>query len=104
MAMRGGEIGLSSPLEMVRQILAGNWVEYDKDGWHIVSCPVFTMMEKVCTVGANVLPLEPWRQSYADVVYSNGHSKQLVKPGQKTIDITGRNSFVRIVLYGQGDR
>ncbi len=102
--LRGGEIGLNMPIEMVRQVLAGTWAEYEKEGWHIVSCPLFTMMEKVCPVGATVLPLVPWRQSYADVVYNGGHSKQLVKPGQKTIDISGRNSFVRIVQFGQGDK
>ena len=93
--MRGGEIGLNMPLDMVRQVLAGNWTEYDKDGWHIVSCPLFTMMEKGCPAGPSVLPLVPWRQGYADIVYDGGHTKKLVRPGQKTIDVDGRSSSVR---------
>ena len=102
--IRGGEISLNAPIEMIRQVLAGTWSEYEKDGWHIVSCPMFTVMEKVCPVGATVLPLKPWRQGYADIVYGQGNTKQLVKPGQNTIDITGQSSFVRIVQYGQGDK
>jgi hypothetical protein len=104
MAMRGGHIGLDMPVEMIRQVLEGNWNEYDRDGWHVVSCPVFTVMEKACQVGPQVFPLRPWRQTYADIVYDGGHDVKLVKPGQQTIDIEGQASFVRLVQYGQGDR
>lgn len=102
--MRGGEIGLNMPLDMVRQVLAGMWAEYVRDGWHVMSTPLFTVMEKVCQPGPNVFPLKVERQTYADIVYDGGCSKQLIKPGQNKIDITGQASFVRIVLFGQGEK
>ena len=60
---RGGSINLNQPLEMVRQVLSGDWVEYEKNGWHIVSCPLFTVMEKVCEEGTAMLPLTVWKQT-----------------------------------------
>lgn len=102
--MRGGEIGLNMPLDMVRQVLAGSWAEYVRDGWHVLSTPLFTVMEKVCQPGPAVFPLKVTRQTYADIVYDGGSSKALVKPGQTTLDVTGQASFVRIVLFGQGDK
>ena len=104
MAMRGGTIELSSPIEMVRNVLAGSWVEYERNGWHIVSCPLFTVMEKVCQAGNSLLPLAPWRQTFADIVSDSGSSKVLLKPGQTSIVIPGQASLVRIIVFGQGDR
>jgi hypothetical protein len=101
---RGGTIELSSPVEMVRNIMAGTWVEYERNGWHVFSCPLFTVMEKACQEGTDMLPLSPWRQTYAELVWSGGSSKQLLKPGETRIVISGQASFVRVVLYGQGDR
>jgi hypothetical protein len=100
---RGGQINLNQPLEMVRQVLSGDWTEYDKNGWHVVSCPLFTMMEKVCEEGTALLPLRVWHQTFADIVWDGGSTKQMLKPGQTSIVIDGQSSFVRIVVYGQGD-
>ena len=100
---RGGQINLNQPLEMVRQVLSGDWTEYDKNGWHVVSCPLFTMMEKVCEEGTAMLPLRVWHQTFADIVWDGGSTKQMLKPGQTSIVIYGQSSFVRIVVYGQGD-
>lgn len=100
---RGGQINLNQPLEMVRQVLSGDWTEYDKNGWHVVSCPLFTMMEKVCEEGTALLPLKVWHQTFADIVWDGGSTKQMLKPGQTSIVIDGQSSFVRIVVYGQGD-
>lgn len=100
---RGGSINLNQPLEMVRQVLSGDWVEYEKNGWHVVSCPLFTMIEKVCEEGTAMLPLRIWRQTFADIVWDGGSTKQMLKPGQTSIVINGQSSFVRIVVYGQGD-
>lgn len=100
---RGGSINLNQPLEMVRQVLSGDWVEYMKNGWHIVSCPLFTTMEKVCEEGTAMLPLRVWHQTFADIVWEGGSTKQMLKPGQTSIVIDGQSSFVRIVVYGQGD-
>ena len=99
---RGGQINLNQPLEMVRQVLSGDWTEYDKNGWHVVSCPLFTMMEKVCEEGTAMLPLRVWHQTFADIVWDGGSTKQMLKPGQTSIVIDGQSSFVRIVVYGQG--
>ena len=101
--MRGGTIEQHSPLEMVRNVMVGTWTEYEKNSWHIVTCPLFTVMETVCQPGPNVFPLVPWRQTFVDIVYDGGHDKQLVKPGQTVIDIE-RASFVRLVQFGQGDK
>lgn len=101
---RGGIIELASPVEMVRNIMAGTWTEYERNGWHVVSTPLFTVMEKACQVGTDMLPLAPWRQTYADLVWEGGSSKQLLKPNETRIVISGQASFVRVVLYGQGDR
>lgn len=101
---RGGSINLNQPLEMVRQVLSGDWVEYYKNGWHVVSCPLFTTIERVCDVGTTMFPLTVWAQTYADVVWEGGETKQLVKPGQTSIVIDGRSCFVRITVYGQGDK
>lgn len=100
---RGGQINLNQPLEMVRQVLSGDWTEYEKNGWHVVSCPLFTMMEKVCEEGTALLPLKVWHQTFADIVWDGGSTKQMLKPGQTSIVIDGQSSFVRIVVYGQGD-
>lgn len=100
---RGGQINLNQPLEMVRQVLSGDWTEYEKNGWHVVSCPLFTMMEKVCEEGTALLPLRVWHQTFADIVWDGGSTKQMLKPGQTSIVIDGQSSFVRIVVYGQGD-
>lgn len=100
---RGGQINLNQPLEMVRQVLSGDWTEYEKNGWHVVSCPLFTMMEKVCEEGTAMLPLRVWHQTFADIVWEGGSTKQMLKPGQTSIVIDGQSSFVRIVVYGQGD-
>lgn len=100
---RGGQINLNQPLEMVRQVLSGDWTEYEKNGWHVVSCPLFTMMEKVCEEGTALLPLKVWHQTFADIVWDGGSDKQMLKPGQSSIVIDGQSSFVRIVVYGQGD-
>lgn len=100
---RGGSINLNQPLEMVRQVLSGDWTEYEKNGWHVVSCPLFTMMEKVCEEGTALLPLRVWHQTFADIVWDGGSTKQMLKPGQTSIVIDGQSSFVRIVVYGQGD-
>lgn len=100
---RGGQINLNQPLEMVRQVLSGDWTEYEKNGWHVVSCPLFTMMEKVCEEGTALLPLKVWHQTFADIVWDGGSTKQMLKPGQSSIVIDGQSSFVRIVVYGQGD-
>ena len=100
--MRGGTIELTSPIEMLRNVLAGTWTEYERNGWHIVTCPLFTMVEKVCQVGGNPLPFAMKLQTYADIVWDGGHDKVLVKPGQNSIVIDGQSSFVRIVQYGQG--
>ena len=99
---RGGSINLNQPLEMVRQVLSGDWTEYEKNGWHVVSCPLFTMMEKVCEEGTAMLPLRVWHQTFADIVWDGGSTKQMLKPGQTSIVIDGQSSFVRIVVYGQG--
>lgn len=99
---RGGSINLNQPLEMVRQVLSGDWVEYEKNGWHIVSCPLFTTMEKVCEEGTAMLPLTVWQQTFADIVWDGGSDKQMVKPGATSIVISGQTSFVRIVVFGQG--
>lgn len=88
---------------MVRQVLSGDWTEYEKNGWHVVSCPLFTMMEKVCEEGTALLPLRVWHQTFADIVWDGGSAKQMLKPGQTSIVIDGQSSFVRIVVYGQGD-
>ena len=101
--MRGGTIEQHSPLEMVRNVMVGTWTEYEKNSWHIVTCPLFTVIEKVCQPGPNVFPLVPWRQTFVDIVYDGGHDKKLVKPGQTVIDID-RASFVRLVQFGQGDK
>jgi hypothetical protein len=101
--MRGGTIEQHSPLEMVRNVMVGTWTEYEKNSWHIVTCPLFTVMEKVCQPGPNVFPLVPWRQTFVDIVYDGGYDKKLVKPGQTIIDID-RASFVRLVQFGQGDK
>jgi hypothetical protein len=101
---RGGSINLNQPLEMVRQVLSGDWVEYEKNGWHIVSCPLFTVMEKVCEEGTALLPLTVWKQTFADIVWDGGNTKQMVKPGSTSIVIDGQSSFVRITIYGQGDK
>lgn len=100
---RGGQINLNQPLEMVRQVLSGDWTEYEKNGWHVVSCPLFTMMERVCEEGTAMLPLRVWHQTFADIVWDGGSTKQMLKPGQTSIVIDGQSSFVRIVVYGQGD-
>ena len=100
---RGGQINLNQPLEMVRQVLSGDWTEYEKNGWHVVSCPLYTMMEKVCEEGTALLPLKVWHQTFADIVWDGGSTKQMLKPGQTSIVIDGQSSFVRIVVYGQGD-
>lgn len=100
--MRGGTIELHSPIEMVRNVLAGTWTEYERNDWHIVTCPLFTMMERVCPEGPTMLPLTPWKQTYADIVWDGGSDRQMVKPGQTSIVISGQSSFVRIVVYGQG--
>ena len=89
---------------MVRNVLAGSWVEYERNGWHIVSCPLFTMMEKACQAGTNLLPLAPWRQTFADIVSDSASTRQLVKPGQTSIVIDGQASLVRIIVFGQGER
>lgn len=102
--MRGGDIGLNMPIEMVRQVLAGTWAEYEREGWHIVTSPLFTLMEKVCQPGPAVLPLKPWRQTFVDIVYDGGHDVQLVKPGQGVIDVKDHASFLRVVVFGQGDK
>ncbi len=99
---RGGSINLNQPLEMVRQVLSGDWVEYEKNGWHIVSCPLFTTMEKICEEGTAMLPLTVWQQTFADIVWDGGSDKQMVKPGATSIVISGQTSFVRIVVFGQG--
>lgn len=101
---RGGKIELSSPLDMVRQVLAGSWTEYKSNGWHVVSCPLFTVMEKVCQPGTEMLPLKPWGQTFAELVWDGGHDTQLVKPNQTSLVISGQACFVRITQYGQGDR
>jgi hypothetical protein len=103
MAMRGGTIEQHSPLEMVRNVLVGTWAEYEKNGWHVVTCPLFTVMEKVCQPGPNVLPLTPWRQTYVDIVFDGGSERKLVKPGQTVLNID-QASFVRIAQFGQGDK
>ena len=87
---------------MVRNVLAGTWTEYEKNGWHVVSCPLFTLFEKVCQPGTALFPLSPWRQTVADVVWDGGHDKVMVKPGQQSLVISGQASFVRIVVFGQG--
>lgn len=102
--MRGGTIELQSPVEMVRNVLAGTWTEYERNGWHVVSCPLFTTIEKVCQEGTAILPLKPWRQTYADIVWDGGSERQLIKPGQDSIVISGQASLVRITVYGQGDK
>ena len=102
--MRGGTIELHSPIEMVRNVMAGTWTEYERNGWHIVTCPLFTMMEKVCQEGTEILPLKPWRQTFADIVWDCGRDTQLVKPGQGSIVISGQAALVRITVYGQGDK
>ena len=101
---RGGSINLNQPIEMVRQVLSGDWVEYMKNGWHIVSCPLFTTMEKVCEAGTALLPLTVWQQTFADIVWDGGSTKQMVKPGSTSIVIDGQSSFVRITIYGQGEK
>ena len=101
---RGGQINLNQPLEMVRQVLSGDWVEYMKNGWHIISCPLFTTMEKICEEGTAMLPLTVWQQTFADIVWDGGCTKQMVKPGSTSIVIDGQSSFVRITIYGQGDK
>lgn len=102
--MRGGTIELHSPIEMVRNVMAGTWTEYVKNGWHVVTCPLFTVMEKVCQEGATMLPLVPWSQTVADITWEGGSTVQMVKPNQTSIVISGQASFVRITIYGQGDK
>lgn len=99
---RGGQINLNQPIEMVRQVLSGDWVEYMKNGWHIVSCPLFTTMEKICEEGTAMLPLTVWQQTFADIVWDGGSDRQMVKPGATSIVISGQTCFVRIVVFGQG--
>ena len=100
---RGGQINLNQPLAMVRQVLSGGWTEYEKNGRPVVRCPLFTMMEKVCEEGTALLPLRVWHQTFADIVWDGGSTKQMLKPGSTSIVIDGQSSFVRIVVYGQGD-
>lgn len=102
--MRGGTIELHSPIEMVRNVMAGTWTEYEKNGWHIVTSPLFTMMERVCPVGTTLFPLVPWKQTFADIVWDGGYTKQMVKPGETGIIIDGQASFVRVIVFGQGDK
>ena len=101
--MRGGTIDQNSPIEMVRNVMLGTWVEYARNGWHVVTCPMFTVMEKSCQPGPAVFPLVPWEQTFVDIVFDGGSERKLVKPGQRTLDVE-RACFVRIVQFGQGDK
>lgn len=102
--IRGAEISLNAPLELIRQVLAGVWNEYvTSDGWHVVATPVITVEERACKPGTYRLPKPMVLQGYATLVKDGSSEHVLLKPGQSEIILT-EAAFVRIVQYGQGNK
>ena len=101
--MRGAEISLNAPLELIRQVLAGVWNEFVQDGWHCVVCPVMRVQEGAFKAGTYRLPQKVVGQCYATIVMDGLSENRLLKPGTTEIILT-ESAFVRIVQYGQGEK
>lgn len=101
--IRGAEISLNAPIELIRQVLAGVWNEFVTEGWHVVVSPLFTVQERACKPGTYRLPKPMVLQGYATLIHDGSSEHMLLKPGQSEIVITDA-AFVRIVQYGQGEK
>ena len=98
--MRQGTIDTNSTPEQVKETLIGRYVSETKDGWRIVRCPWFTVMERVCQKGTAVLPFAPPVQCEFLWVSSSKSGHSPVKPGQREL-VLSETAFVRLTYFGE---
>lgn len=98
--MYSGLVGKTTPIIDVLTVLTGQWDERNYQEWHIVQCPFFTVMDRVCDEGSVPLPFNVTVPTPALLFGKSGEAKALiVKPGDDALDIP-EAGVVQIQIFG----
>lgn len=102
--MYSGLIGKTTPIVDVLTVLTGQWDERTYQDWHIVLCPFFVTMDRVCDAGSVPLPFNVTVPTPALLFGKSGDAKALiVKPGDEAIDVP-EDGVVQIQVFGSSSQ
>lgn len=87
--MKSAVINKTSPYGDLLEMMAGSWVETDRDGWHIVRTPFFLVMTAVLDPGRHVLPFKFQVPVAARISNADGTAEAaIIKPGDEAVNVT----------------
>ena len=98
--MKNGTVDTNSEIPQVREVLLGRYVSEKRDGWKVVRTPWFTVLERICDAGANILPFAVPMQCEALWVTQNESGHKLLLPGQREL-VIDKKALVRVTFYGE---
>lgn len=102
--MYSGLIGKTTPIVDVLTVLTGQWDERTYQDWHIVLCPFFVTMDRICDAGSVPLPFNVTTPTPALLFGKSGDAKALiVKPGDEAIDVP-ESGVVQIQIFGSSSQ
>ncbi len=102
--MYSGLIGKTTPIVDVLTVLTGQWDERTYQDWHIVLCPFFVTMDRVCDAGSVPLPFNVTVPTPALLFGKSGNAKALiVKPGDEALDVP-EAGVVQIQIFGSSSQ
>lgn len=102
--MYSGLIGKTTPIVDVLTVLTGQWDERTYQDWHIVLCPFFVTMDRVCDAGSVPLPFNVTVPTPALLFGKSGDAKALiVKPGDEALDVP-EAGVVQIQIFGSSSQ
>lgn len=98
--MYSGLVGKTTPIIDLLTVLTGQWDEREYQDWHIVMCPFFTVMDRVCDKGSVPLPFNVTTPVPALLFGKNGAVRALViKPGDDALDVP-QAGVVQVQIFG----
>ena len=102
--MYSGLVGKTTPIIDLLTVLTGQWDERNYQDWHIVQCPFFTVMDRICDEGSVPLPFTVTVPVPAMLFGKSGEAKALiVKPGDTALSIP-ESGVVQIQVFGSANQ
>lgn len=98
--MYSGLVGKTTPIIDILTVLTGQWDERTYQDWHIVMCPFFITMDRVCDAGSVPLPFNVTTPTPALLFCKSGEAKALIiKPGDDALDVP-QAGVVQVQIFG----
>lgn len=97
------EINNTSPLDEVRQALAGSWNVTSKtqgqDKWNVIELGMFKLYEATLSAGLHIVPFSDLTRTRVIEIYTNNETKSLILKMKENHFNLEENSLVRILFY-----